>query len=119
MVTCNGEPVRISVCHCLNCQKRSGSSFAAQARWPTERVETKGSFREYVRAGEDGSACTFRFCTNCGGTVSYVHDGMPDVTAVAVGAFADPQFPKPDYSVYEERAHSWVKITGEGIEHFD
>ena len=118
-VTCTGEPVRVSVCHCLNCQKRSGSSFAAQARWPNEQVEIEGQFTEYVRRGENGSACTFRFCPSCGGTVIYEHEEMPDLTAVPIGAFADPGFIPPQYSVYEERAHVWVAIVGEGIEHFD
>jgi hypothetical protein len=34
---CEGEPVQVSVCHCLECQRRSGSAFAAQARRPDER----------------------------------------------------------------------------------
>ena len=41
--TCRGEPVRVSVCHCLNCQKRSGSAFAAQARWPDDQVTITGA----------------------------------------------------------------------------
>lgn len=118
-VTCLGEPVRVSVCHCLNCQKRSGSSFAAQARWPNEQVEIDGEFTEYARRGKNGSVCTFRFCPSCGGTVSYKHEEMPDLTAVPVGAFADPAFLPPQYSVYEERAHRWVAIVGKDIEHFD
>lgn len=118
-ITCAGEPVSVSVCHCLNCQRRSGASFAAQARWLNEHVKIEGLFKEYVRRGDNGSDCTFRFCPNCGGTVSYHHDKMPDLTAVPVAGFADPSFMPPQYSVYEERAHSWVSIVGEGIEHFD
>jgi hypothetical protein len=118
-VTCTGEPVRVSVCHCLDCQKRSGSSFAAQARWPDERVELAGAFNEWSRAGDSGESATFRFCPTCGSTVAYVHEGMPGLTAVAVGAFADPDFPPPIYSVYEARKHKWVAIVGDGIEHWD
>ena len=36
------DPVRVSVCHCLACQKRSGSAFAAQARWPNDQVTVTG-----------------------------------------------------------------------------
>jgi hypothetical protein len=118
-LSCTGEPVRISVCHCLDCQKRSGSAFAVQARWPNASVTIVGDFREWSREGESGQRSTFRFCPACGGTISYVNEGMAGVTAVAVGSFADPDFPPPDYSVYEERKHVWVQIEGEGIEHFD
>ena len=52
--TCDGEPFRISVCHCLDCQKRSGSSFAAQARFPADRVTTSGDALVYVRTADSG-----------------------------------------------------------------
>ena len=116
---CTGEPVRVSVCHCLNCQKRSGSSFAAQARWPDERVTVAGGYNEWSTVSDEGKRATFRFCPTCGSTVVYVHEGMPGLTAVAIGAFADPAFPGPDYSVYEERKHAWIEIVGDGIQHFD
>lgn len=116
-VACVGEPVRVSVCHCLDCQKRSGSSFAAQARWPDERVTITGDYCEWVKAGDSGSTATFRFCPECGATVCYDNDSMPGVTAVAVGAFADPTFPPPSHSVYEERKHGWVAIEGRDVEH--
>ena len=117
-VECSGEPGRVSVCHCLDCQKRSGSAFSAQARWPEEQVETTGEFNEWSTVGDSGGRGTFRFCPVCGSTVTYVIDAMPGVVAVAIGAFADPKFPAPMISVYEERMHSWVTMPA-GIEHID
>jgi hypothetical protein len=116
---CSGEPVRVSVCHCLNCQKRSGSAFAVQARWPDSDVELTGAFREWSHVGDSGKRATFRFCPDCGATVAYVAEGLPGLTAIPVGAFADPAFPWPEYSVYEGRKHAWVAVAGEGIDHFD
>lgn len=118
-VTCSGEPVRVSVCHCLECQKRSGSAFAVQARWPDDRVELAGEASRWSQVGDSGNRATFRFCASCGATVAYASEGMPGLTAIPVGAFADPAFPSPSYSVYEERRHRWVAITGEDIEHID
>ena len=117
--TCTGEPIRVSVCHCLACQRRSGSAFAAQARWPDERVSLVGDFNEWSQAGDSGSFATFRFCATCGATVAFRNDAMPGETAIAIGAFADPGFPPPKFSVYEERKHGWVTISGDDIEHFD
>lgn len=116
---CTGEPVRVSVCHCLECQKRSGSAFACQARWPDDQVEQTGDFGEWSRTGESGETATFRFCPTCGVTVTYTAEGLPGLTAVAVGAFADPQFPPPEYSVYEGRKHQWLAILGNDIAHYD
>ena len=113
---CHGDPVRVSVCHCLDCQKRSGSAFAAQARWPDDRVELTGGYSEWAQAGDSGELATFRFCGTCGATLAYSNEGMPDVIAIAVGAFADPGFPPPQFSVYENRKHDWVGVLGDDIE---
>jgi hypothetical protein len=43
---------------------------------------------------------------------------MPGMIAVPVGAFADPSFPPPVYSVYEARKHAWITVP-EDIEHMD
>ena len=111
-----GQPVRISICHCLACQRRTGSAFGMQARWPKDRVDTSGRHTEYVRISDAGEERTFRFCPDCGATVFYTTGDSPDVVAVPVGAFADPSFPAPTGSVWEERRHSWVRLP-EGIEH--
>jgi hypothetical protein len=44
---------------------------------------------------------------------------MPDLTAIEIGAFADQDFPPPEYSVYEGRKHHWLVISGDAISHFD
>jgi hypothetical protein len=46
---CKGGPVRVSICHCLDCQKRSGSAFAAQARWPEAQVMVSGRAKTWER----------------------------------------------------------------------
>jgi len=38
-----GEPIRVSICHCLACQRRTGSVFGAQARFPQEAVTVSGN----------------------------------------------------------------------------
>ncbi|WP_241212054.1 MULTISPECIES: GFA family protein [Sphingomonas] len=116
--TCTGEPVRVSVCHCLECQKRSGSAFAVQARWPDAQVALAGEFRTWTQQGDSGAVARFRFCPTCGATLVYASEGMPGLTAVAVGAFADPGFPAPHYSVWEDRKHGWVTVSADGMEHF-
>jgi len=118
-VTCTGEPIRVSVCHCLACQRRTGSVFAAQARWPADRVTLQGETRDYVRRADSGAQVSYRFCPGCGSTVAYTIESEPAVIAVPMGAFADPGFQAPTLSYYESRKHRWVVLVGEGIEHYD
>lgn len=110
-----GDPVRISVCHCLACQRRTGSVFAAQARFPRAAVTVTGTSKEYVRVGDEGTKATFRFCPTCGAIV-YWTGGDDETVAIPVGAFADPSFPAPTVSVYEGRMHAWVRMPDE-VEH--
>lgn len=112
----SGEPVRISVCHCLACQRRTGSVFGAQARFPRENVVVEGQSTRFARAGDDGPGATFHFCPRCGATVWWQAQGAEDYLTIPVGAFADPAFPAPTVSVYEERMHAWV-VPPAGAEH--
>jgi hypothetical protein len=114
---CVGDPVRVSVCHCLDCQRRSGSAFAAQARWPEAQVTLSGTAKTWVRVADSGHRATYRFCPDCGSTVIYQVEGWPGVTAVPIGAFADPTFPPPRFSVYEHRMHPWTRVLGDDVEH--
>jgi hypothetical protein len=112
-----GEPVRISICHCLACQRRTGSVFAEQARFLRENVTLAGQSTEYVRTGDEGTRARFHFCPRCGCTVYYEMEAFDAFLAIPVGAFADPDFPAPTVSVYEERMHGWV-IPPADAEHF-
>lgn len=105
-----GDPVRISVCHCLACQKRTGSVFGAQARFPAPAVEVRGDSSQFTRIADSGKRITFHFCPTCGSTVYYRLEVDPEVVAVPIGAFADPSFPAPRFSVYESRRHAWVRL---------
>ncbi len=103
-----GAPVRISICHCLACQRRTGSVFGEQARYPRENVTVSGTSTEYLRAGDEGPGARFHFCPTCGATVYYELVALDGFIAIPVGAFADPAFPAPRISVYESRMHAWV-----------
>lgn len=113
-----GEPVRVSVCHCLDCQKRSGSAFAVQARWPEAQVEIEGQSKTWSHLADSGNRITHHFCPECGSTVHYRIDGKFDgLIAIPLGAFDDPYFAVPGFSVWEERKHEWVEIVGGDVEH--
>ena len=118
-VTCAGEPVRVSLCHCLACQRRTGSAFALTARWPAAQVTIDGHAHAYDRVGDEGSTATFRSCPTCADTVYFTSDAMPAMVAVPVGAFADPTFPPPTVAVYDVRRHPWIDLSGLAIESLD
>ncbi|MCY7304020.1 MAG: GFA family protein [Thermoleophilia bacterium] len=113
----SGDPIRISMCHCLACQRRTGSAFSIQARFHSDQVEIVGQSSSYVRISDDMEReAAFFFCPECGATVYYTGSDQPELVAVPVGAFADPRFPPPTVSVFESRRHLWLELP-DGIEH--
>jgi hypothetical protein len=108
-VQVEGDPVRVSVCHCLACQRRTGSAYGFQARWPVASAQITGKSCEYRRGSDDlDEERRFYFCPECGATVYYFSD--PEFIAIPVGVLADPDFPAPTVSVWESRKHSWVTM---------
>lgn len=104
-----GELLGVGICHCLACQQRTGSVFAALAGFRAPYTVT-GNATEFVRTGDHGSQFRFRFCPVCGSNVFHTEEGVEGRVSVAVGAFADPTFPPPEDSVYESRRHPWVQL---------
>jgi hypothetical protein len=113
-----GEPTRVSVCHCLACQRRTGSAFGAQVRFARENVRVLGRSNEYVRIADSGNRAIQHFCPDCGATLHYALAHVPEVIAVPLGTFDDPGAFEPRFSVYEQRKHAWVEVSGP-VEHTD
>ena len=108
-VACTGDPVSVSLCHCLECQKRTGSVYGIAAFFARPAIEVSGVYSSFTRRSDSGHEVTFHFCPRCGSTVFWEPARKPDYVAVAVGAFADPHFPEPAKSVYHQHRHHWVK----------
>jgi hypothetical protein len=119
-VDCLGAPVRVSVCHCLACKRRTGSAFSFNARFADKDVSVGGNTKEYTRISDTGARCIYSFCPDCGTTVYYRIDKQPDLIAIPAGAFADPSFPPPRLSFYHEtRRCTWVEVRADPLQTFD
>lgn len=116
-VIVEGEPLMVNICHCDQCKRRTGSNAAPNAYFLKEQVRTEGKFRVFSRDGGDGRKVHIRFCPECGTSVCWLLDFRPDCYGVAVGAFADPEFPPPSRSVWEENMMAWTTLPPR-IEHF-
>jgi hypothetical protein len=107
-----GEPLAVGICHCQACQRRSGSAFSMQAGFRADQVEVTGRYKDFSRVSEepDRREHVFHFCPDCGSQVFSTEPDEDDLVIVAVGAFADPAFPPPTESGYDEHRHAWVEL---------
>ena len=116
-LTVEAEPLRVSVCHCHACQKRTGSAFGVQARFPAQSMTAKGHCKSYQRIGDAGSTISHYFCPESGNSLWFTVDSMMDVVAIPLGNFAEDtasldDIMSPQVSVYQARCHAWLKLEG-------
>jgi hypothetical protein len=111
------DPERRSLCHCKNCQLRTGSAFSIQARLPRRLVKVTGKSTKWAFPSGtkpvtyrscDSEGVTYHFCPSCGSTVFWEMAVDPTVFGVAAGSFTDPTFPPPMISGFEEYRFPWA-----------
>ena len=103
-----GEPAFVAACHCVECQRRTGSVFGVGAYFLKPQLHITNIGKTYVRDGLDGRKARIQFCPNCGTSVFWEIELLPDHYGVAVGTFTDSEFQAPTMSVWEEKRHPWV-----------
>ncbi len=103
-------PPAVVACHCLACQRRSGSPFGVLAYYPADQLTIGGDAKRYERPTDGGGTFETFFCATCGSTVYARAAKHPTQIGVAVGAMADPSFPAPLRSVWEQSKHGWVTM---------
>ena len=106
-----GEPDAVSLCHCLACQRRTGSPFGVGAYFPHSAVTLSGKTKTFVRKVEHTDrTITNHFCPECGTTIYWMADLRPNHIGIAVGNFADPAFRPPTRAVWAQHRHEWITL---------
>ncbi|WP_293760341.1 GFA family protein [uncultured Aquitalea sp.] len=116
-LTIHGQPLRVSVCHCLACRRRTGSVMSVQARFLAADLQLQGETREYTRLADSGNAIRQLFCSRCAGIICYYNSALPTLAIVPAGMLAEA-LPPPDVSVYECRKAGWLSLCGD-MQHLD
>jgi hypothetical protein len=115
-VETDGEPVTVVACHGRQCQRRTGSVLGVSAYWPDERINVSGQSKVFARLADSGRKLETHFCPDCGTSLYWEAELLPGHIGVGVGAFADPQFPAPLLSAWEESKHPWLSLA-HSLEH--
>jgi hypothetical protein len=112
-----GEPLLVAICHCKACQQRTGAIAASVAGYAKDQVIIEGEAKTFDRHGDSGRKVRYYFCPNCGTSLYWEADGRPGSYILAVGAFADPNFPPPSVSTFEASKHVWMQLAMK-VKHF-
>jgi hypothetical protein len=109
-IAAKSEPYAVVLCHCRDCQRRTGSAFGAGVYFRAADVDLPEGARIYERAAPEGRMVVNHFCRECGTTLYWTSDLHPDGVAVALGAFAEPEKFAPGRSVWEQSKAEWVRF---------
>jgi hypothetical protein len=112
-----GPTLAVVACHCVACQRRSGSPFAVLAYYPADQLKIAGDAKRFERPTDQGNLFETYFCPECGSTVYAKASKHPTMIGVAIGAIADPDFQAPVRSVWEQSKHKWISVPGD-VQHF-
>src|SRR5947209_2528908 len=104
---CSGEPVFALLCHCRDCQRQSGSAYAAAVRVPAASFRvTRGEPKLYVKTSDSGNQVTRTFCPECGCMLFLQVSARPDLVGIRVGTL-DPIWLRPEADILVKSARPW------------
>jgi hypothetical protein len=107
------------MCHCADCQRRTGSAFSVAVFFPRDAIRLEGEAPgSFERPSASGYPVAFFFCRRCGSNVYWQPARMPDLVGVALGAFANLDIPPPVQSVWTKDMHGWL-VLPDSIQRFD
>ncbi len=112
-----GAPRRVSACACRWCQKRTGSALGISVYFDKHAVSfTRGKLKSYRLVSDAGRWIESAFCPNCGTTVGWTLEFLPDFQGIAGGTFDEPAFwYRLERFVYARSKPDWLAIP-DGLE---
>ncbi len=100
-----GDPVRVAHCHCVDCRRATGSSFATNAFFKEDDlVVLQGTTKAYSHTADSGNTMTKEFCPECGSQLFGSGSGNQGIRTVKVGTIDDASAIQPQIEVFVSRA---------------
>jgi len=104
---CSADPIVMLNCHCRDCQRASGSAYAAVVAVPKSAVQVRGEPRYYKVVGKAGKAIERGFCPTCGSQLTVKLERLPDILGLQAGSLDDPSIYRPKMDVFTSSAQPW------------
>lgn len=116
--TVTAEPTAAIVCHCKDCQKYTGTAFAAVLFVSRDDVKISGKLQGFESETDSGNVMTRTFCPVCGSHITENSTLLPDLVVLAAGSLDDPSWIKPTAQCFAGRKLPWAYLTDD-IQKFD
>lgn len=99
------EPVRTARCHCDDCRRNTGATFATNVFIPADALNiVQGEVAEYQHSTDSGATMTRMFCPSCGSPLFGFSSNNAGIRSIRVGSIDDASFVKPAVEVFTKKA---------------
>ena len=90
----SGEPLRVTICHCTWCQRRTGTAFGTEVVYGSGQVRLTGQeiARYRHHSDESGRWLDVEFCGRCGSNLGFSLEAAPGLRTLPAGTFDDPSW---------------------------
>ena len=104
------DPESVTICHCTDCQRMSGSAFRTVIRTDENNfVMLSGEPKIYVKTAENGTPRAMGFCANCGTQIYGTSVGVgPKGYGIRVGTVTQSSQLKPVNQIWTRSAQPWL-----------
>jgi hypothetical protein len=100
----------VHCCHCLNCQRQTGSAFVINLLLEADRMELLAGEPQPVDVPrDDGGTQRIYRCPTCQVAV-YSEYGRPEVRFVRAGTLDEPSSVAPDVHIFTRSKVPWVTL---------
>ena len=104
------EAISAHHCHCLDCQKSTGSGKATILLVPDSSLEIDGNLKFFTVQGSGGSHISRGFCENCGSPlISFVEENA-DIKFIKVGSINDSSWVNADSNFWSSTSNKWSPV---------
>jgi hypothetical protein len=104
------EPIRLSACHCKECQRQSGSAFGMSMLVKTDSLTVTGLTKQFTRIADSGNEVTGVFCPECGVRIYHVLKSIQDMVALKPGTLDYTSWLRPRSFLWMKSAQGWVPV---------
>ena len=113
-VSMSRKPAMMLQCHCLDCQKSTGTGHTSNAYFETDDVTIVGETNGHSVIAENGTEMTRYFCPDCGSRMYGRNSARPGLISIQVGCLEDHSWFSPQAVLYLSRQNDW-DITSDEI----
>ena len=108
------DPARVSICHCTDCQRLTGSAYRVTAVTHTASIRLTGSPpKVYTKYGDNGRPRFQSFCPECGSPLFTSGEGEDAaLTGIRVGTINQRRELRPSRQIWCRSALPWINDLG-------